>query len=91
MKFKFKPHGTWIVVPDPIVTETKSGILLDEATAKANAKNTNVLEVIAVGPQCYFVKKGETVMVDPRTEAIKAPIDGTNYLIISEHQILGKW
>ena len=30
-------------------------------------------------------------MIDPRTEAIKAPIDGKNYLLISEHQILGKW
>lgn len=88
---KFKPHASWIVVPDPIVTETKSGIILDEVTAKQNAKKSNVLEVIAVGGQCHFVKKGDTVMIDPRTEAIKAPIDGKNYLLISEHQILGKW
>ena len=39
----FKPHGSWIVVPDPIVTETKSGIILDEETAKENARNTNIL------------------------------------------------
>ena len=69
---KFKPNGNWIVVPDPIVTETKAGIILDEETAKSNAKKSNV-------------------MIDPRTEAIKAPIDGKNYLLISEHQILGKW
>tara|TARA_R100001443_G_scaffold63424_1_gene73210 strand:+ start:732 stop:1001 length:270 start_codon:yes stop_codon:yes gene_type:complete len=88
---KFKPHGSWIVVPDPIVTETKSGIILDEETAKSNAKKSNVLKVIAAGDQCHFVKKGDTVMIDPRTEAVKAPIDGKNYLLINEHQILGKW
>ena len=76
---KFKPNGNWIVVPDPIVTETKAGIILD------------VLEVISAGESCFFVKVGDTVMIDPRTEAIKAPIDGKNYLLISEHQILGKW
>ena len=88
---KFKPHASWIVVPDPIVTDTKSGIILDESTAKQNAKKSNVLEVIAVGEQCHFVKAGDTVMIDPRTEAIKAPIDGKSYLLVSEHQILGKW
>tara|TARA_R110000823_G_scaffold201705_1_gene332527 strand:+ start:29 stop:298 length:270 start_codon:yes stop_codon:yes gene_type:complete len=88
---KFKPHASWILVPDPIVTETKSGILLDEETAKENARNTNILEVIAAGEQCHFAKAGDTVMIDPRTEAIKATIDGSNYLLVSEHQILGKW
>jgi len=88
---KFKPNGNWIVVPDPIVTETKSGIILDEETAKSNAKKSNVLEVISAGESCFFVKAGDTVMIDPRTEAIKAPIEGKNYLLISEHQILGKW
>ena len=38
---KFKPNGNWIVVPDPIVTETKAGIILDEETAKSNAKKSN--------------------------------------------------
>ena len=31
---KFKPSGSWIVLPDPIVKETESGIILDETTAK---------------------------------------------------------
>ena len=88
---KFKPNGAWIVVPDPVVKETKSGIILDEETAKANAKNSNILKVLAVGINCLFVKTGDVVMIDPRTEAIKAPIDGKNYLLVAEHQILGKW
>ena len=81
---KFKPSGSWIVLPDPVITETESGIILDE-------KRSNVLEALAVGPHCNFVEKGDTVMVDPRSEAARTEIDNKTYLIISEHQILGKW
>ena len=30
-------------------------------------------------------------MVDPRTEAVKTMIDKENYLVVGEHQLLGKW
>ena len=86
---KFKPNGSWVVLPDPSKTQTDSGIILDKKTARA--KSTNILEVLAVGPQCTFVKKGDTVMVDPRTEAVVAVIDKTEYLLVGEHQLLGKW
>jgi co-chaperonin GroES (HSP10) len=88
---KFTPNGNWVVLPDPTITETESGIILDEATAMQNAKKSNILEVLKVGPNCMFVKKGDTVMVDPRSEAIKASIDKKEYLLVGEHQILGKW
>jgi len=88
---KFTPNGNWVVLPDPTITETESGIILDEATAMQNAKKSNILEVLNVGPNCIFVKKGDTVMVDPRSEAIKAKIDKKEYLLVGEHQILGKW
>ena len=52
------------------------------------AKRTNILEVLAAGPQCHFAKVGDTVMVDPRTEAARTEIDGKFYLIVSEHQII---
>jgi len=91
MKTKFKPNGNWIVLPDPVVTETKSGIILDEKTAQANAKRSNILKIISCGPNCIFVKKGNTVMIDPRTEATRMAIDGAFYLMVQEHQILGKW
>ena len=87
----FKPSGSWIVLPDPIVKETESGIILDETTAKENARRSNVLKALAVGPHCQFVELGDTVMVDPRSEAARTEIDDKLYLIISEHQILGKW
>ena len=88
---KFKPNGSWVVLPDPTLTETESGIILDEATAMANAKRSNILEVQAIGPMCTFVKVGDTVMVDPRTEAVKTRINDKDYLIVGEHQLLGKW
>ena len=88
---KFKPNGSWVVLPDPTITETESGIILDEATSIANAKRSNLLEVVATGPMCNFAEVGDTVMVDPRTEAVKSRIDNKDYLIVGEHQLLGKW
>tara|TARA_R110002020_G_scaffold6390_7_gene27244 strand:- start:3309 stop:3578 length:270 start_codon:yes stop_codon:yes gene_type:complete len=88
---KFKPNGSWVVLPDPTITETEAGIILDETTAAANAKRSNLLEVIAIGPMCTFAEIGDTVMVDPRTEAVKTRIDDKDYLIVGEHQLLGKW
>jgi co-chaperonin GroES (HSP10) len=86
---KFKPNGSWVVLPDPSKTKTDSGIILDKKTARA--KSTNILEVLAAGPNCIFVKKGDTVMVDPRTEAVMADIEDKEYLLVGEHQLLGKW
>ena len=86
---KFKPNGSWVVLPDPSKKKTESGIILDDDTARK--QTTNILEVLAVGPDCKFLKKGDTAMVDPRTEAIKTRIDNKDYLIIGEHQVLGKW
>ena len=58
---KFKPNGSWVVLPDPTITETEAGIILDETTAAANAKRSNLLEVMAIGPMCTFSKIGDTV------------------------------
>ena len=88
---KFKPNGSWVVLPDPTITQTEAGIILDETTAAANAKRSNLLEVIAIGPMCTFAEIGDTVMVDPRTEAVKSRIEDKDYLIVGEHQLLGKW
>ena len=88
---KFKPNGSWVVLPDPTITETEAGIILDETTAAANAKRSNLLEVIAIGPMSTFAEIGDTVMVDPRTEAVKTRIDDKDYLVVGEHQLLGKW
>ena len=86
---KFKPNGSWVVLPEPTITETESGIILDEATSIQNAKRKNILEVLAVGPQCTFAKIGDTVMIDPRTEAVKCRLDSKDMLLVGEHQLLG--
>jgi|TARA_R110000787_G_scaffold115506_3_gene225467 co-chaperonin GroES (HSP10) len=86
---KFKPNGAWVVLPNPVVTKTKAGIYIDEELAKQSA--TNILAVLAKGPHCQFIEVGDTVMIDPRTEAVRAEIDGEDFLVVGEHQILGKW
>jgi len=40
---------------------------------------------------CTFANVGDTVMVDPRTEAVKSRIEDKDCLIVGEHQLLGKW
>lgn len=84
----FTPNNSWVVLPDPTSETTESGIILDETTRKARA--TNVLKVLAVGPQCTFVDIGDTAIIDPRTEAIQLTIEGTECLLVGEHQIVGK-
>ena len=85
---KFKPNGSWVVLPDPSKTQTDSGIILDEKTAGSIV--TNVLKVTATGPECKFVKVGNTVMVDPTVEARVLHLDEGEFIIVPEYNILGK-
>jgi len=84
---KFKPNGNWILIPDPTKTKTESGIILDADTARN--QSTNVLKVLKVGPDCKFVSENDTVLIDPRTEAVRSSIEDCNYLLIQEFQVLG--
>ena len=88
-EFTFKPFGAWIVVPRPDSKTTESGIILDDATAKA--LQTNIVEVLAVGPQVTQCTKGDKIMVDPNTEAMLIHIDEVQYLFVNEFQVLGKF
>ncbi len=85
----FQPFGAWIVVPRPNKKKTDAGIILDEETAKQ--LQTNIVEVLAVGPQVTQCKKGDKIMVDPNTEAMLIHIDEVQYLFVSEFQVLGKF
>tara|TARA_R110002051_G_scaffold293594_1_gene358649 strand:- start:1215 stop:1508 length:294 start_codon:yes stop_codon:yes gene_type:complete len=85
----FQPFGSWIIVPRPDAKKTESGIILDDATAKA--LQTNIVEVLAVGPQVTQTKVGDTIMVDPNTEAMLIHIEDRPYLFVNEFQILGKF
>ena len=88
-KIKFYPYGAWMLLPNPTKTTTDSGILLDEKTA--GAITTNVLKVLAIGPDCKFSKVGDTVMVDPTVEARALHLDEGEFILVAEYQILGKF
>ena len=88
-KLNFTPYGQWIVLPNPATKKTKSGIILDDETAKK--LQTNILEVLAVGPDCRQTEVGDPVMVDPNSEAMLIHIDDVQHLFVNEFQILGKF
>ena len=86
-KLTFKPTRDWALLPDPRKEETESGIILPES-AQDKIKE-NILEVLAVGPECKWVKPGDTIMVDPSGKGHIVTIDEKSYVIISEFMILG--
>jgi len=86
-KVNFKPLRDWILLPDPRKTKTESGIILDEATA--NKLTTNILEVLAVGPESKNVKKGDTVMIDPAVAGMIIEVDEVSYVLVAEFHCLG--
>ena len=87
-KTTFQPYGQWLLLPNPAKKVTDSGIILDSKTA--GAITTNILEVVATGPECKFCKVGETVMVDPTVEARVLHLDEGEFIIVPEYNILGK-
>jgi co-chaperonin GroES (HSP10) len=88
-KIKFQPYGQWILLPNPKKRVTDSGIILDDKTASSII--TNVLEIIAVGPDCTFSEVGDTVMVDPTVEARVLHLDEGEFILVAEYQILGRF
>ena len=91
-KITFKPTRDWILIPDPRKTETDSGIFLPESVQ--DKLQTNILEVLAVGPEAKWTKVGDTVMIDPsgKGHIIALPDDdgeNTSYVMVPEFMILG--
>ena len=78
-----KPLADRVVTKkDAAVEQTASGILLGEAKEK---QNTAIIE--SVGPDVKNVKKGDRILYrDYSASEIK--LDGTDYLIIKEEDIL---
>ena len=78
-----KPLADRVVAKkDAAVEQTASGILLGEAKEK---QNTAIIE--SVGPDVKNVKKGDRILYrDYSASEIK--LDGTDYLIIKEKDIL---
>lgn len=88
-KIKFQPYGQWLLLPNPAKKVTDSGIILDDKTASSIV--TNVLTIVATGPECKFTKVGDTVMVDPTVEARVLHLDEGEFILVAEYNILGKF
>ena len=86
-KINFQPTRDWVVLPFKRENETEAGILLSDAAA--NSLRTNILEVVAAGPNCEMVKAGDTVMVHPSSEGLVVEIENKPYVMINEFQVCG--
>ena len=86
-KLSFKPTRDWVLLPDPRKDETESGIILPEGVQ--DKIKENVLEVLATGPECKWVKVGDTIMVDPSGKGHIISIDEKPYVMVPEFMILG--
>ena len=56
---KFKPNGSWVVLPDPTITETESGIILD--VSKNHWKSNGKIDQTT--PETSFTGAYNTVRV----------------------------
>ena len=83
----FNPTRDWVVVPDPSVKETESGIVLSGSAAMAAKKPTST--VVACGPTCVQIKVGDEVLVHPTAEGFFFEVDGKKYAAVNEFMILG--
>ena len=84
---KFQPTRDWIVLPTQRKSKTDSGIELVGGAERS--LKTNILKVVAVGPTCAMVKKGDTVMVHPNSEGLVIHLDEGEFVMVNEFQICG--
>ncbi|HET6746664.1 MAG TPA: co-chaperone GroES [Candidatus Saccharimonadales bacterium] len=84
MSTPIKPLADRVVaVREAVKTQTASGIYLPD-----NAKEKPVLaEVVATGPEVKGIKKGDKIIYKEYSTT-ELTIDGTEYLIIKEEDIL---
>jgi|TARA_R100000353_G_scaffold175507_1_gene146044 co-chaperonin GroES (HSP10) len=83
----FKPTRDWVVLPMQRKDKTDSGIEL--VGGAENSLRTNILKVIAAGPQCQMVKEGDTVMVHPTSEGLVINLDEGEFVMVNEFTICG--
>ena len=76
-KLNFLPTRDWLVLP-----------LILTGSAKKSLQ-TNILKVLAAGPECLMVKENDTVMVHPNTEGLVITIDERECIMVNEFSICG--
>ena len=77
----FIPTRDWLVVPKPDKKVTDAGIILSERSA--SALRSNVLPVLAAGPDCKC-KTGVVVYIHPSSDGVIIELEGTEYVMINE-------
>ena len=77
----FTPTRDWLVVPKPDKTVTDAGIILSERSA--SALRSNVLPVLAAGPECKC-KTGDVVYIHPASDGVIIELKGSEYVMINE-------
>ena len=83
----FTPTRDWVLVADPRVEETESGIILPE---NMSAKlQSNISEVLATGPECKQAKEGDLAMINPTTTGNIVTIEDRSFIMIPEHFCMG--
>lgn len=50
---------------------------------------SNILEVVAAGPECKSVAKGDMVYVHPETTGVIITIDEGSFVMVNEFMLLG--
>ena len=83
----FKPTRDWVVLPTQRKNKTEAGIILTGGAE--DSLKTNILKVVAAGPQCQMVKEGDTVMVHPTSEGLIINLEDTEYVMVNEFMICG--
>jgi len=83
----FIPTRDWVVLPMQRKDKTDAGIEL--VGGAENSLRTNILEVVAAGPKCEMVKKGDTVMVHPTSEGLVIKLDEGEFVMVNEFMICG--
>lgn len=83
----FKPTRDWVVLPMQRKDKTDSGIEL--VGGAENSLRTNILKVVAAGPQCQMVKEGDTVMVHPTSEGLVINLKEGEFVMVNEFTICG--
>lgn len=98
MKIDYKPLGDYVLVKDETVDEKakKSKIILTNSIERGDTVATKVL---AVGPGIYTqnglripmnVKVGDTVIYKKDIGGTKIKLDGEEYILFHEHELLLK-
>ena len=77
----FEPTRDWLVVPKPDKKVTDAGIILSDRSA--SALRSNVLPVLAAGPECKC-KTGDVVYIHPASDGVIIELEGSEYVMINE-------